>query len=165
MKAKNSLMFVSGFLTSILCVILVLGIAIGVLGTTKRVSDISKLNPQIGNVIDPNSELGKKTLLQAYQMIKKDLDKFENMTLGELKKKYGINIPDTLPGQLRFIKLSVLFNTKLKDLTHTFADKLLDSFSVEEALKSLNLHETVKTSAPFNVLHGSDGLLSKSPFK
>ena len=165
MKAKNSLMFVSGFLTSILCVILVLGIALGVLGTTKRVSDISKLNPQIGNVIDPNSELGKKTLLQAYQMIKKDLDKFENMTLGELKKKYGINIPDTLPGQLRFIKLSVLFNTKLKDLTHTFADKLLDSFSVEEALKSLNLHKTVKTSAPFNVLHGSDGLLSKSPFK
>ena len=53
-------MFVSGFLTSILCVILVLGIAIGVLGTTKKVSDISKLNPQIGNVIDPNSELGKK---------------------------------------------------------------------------------------------------------
>ena len=82
MKAKNSLMFVSGFLTSFLCVILVLGIALGVLGTTKRVSDISKLNPQIGNVIDPNSELGKKTLLQAYQMIKKDLDKFENMTLG-----------------------------------------------------------------------------------
>lgn len=60
MRAKNSLMFISGFLTSILCVILILGISIGVLGTTKRVSDITKLNPQVGNVIDPNSELGKK---------------------------------------------------------------------------------------------------------
>ena len=165
MRAKNSLMFISGFLTSILCVILILGISIGVLGTTKRVSDITKLNPQVGNVIDPNSELGKKTLLQAYQMIKKDLSKFDDMTLGEIKKKYGFNIPDALPGQLNFIKLSALFNTKLKDLTRTFADTILDSFTVEEALRSLQLHETVKTSAPFNVLHGADGLLSKSPFK
>ena len=102
MKAKSGLMFMAGFLTSILTIILVLGITIGVLGTTKRVGDIAKMSPTTEKLIEPNSELGKKTVLQAYKMLRKDLSTLGDVPLKDLNKKYGIKFPERFFGGFGF---------------------------------------------------------------
>ena len=165
MKAKNGLMFMAGFLTSILTIILVLGITIGVLGTTKRVGDITRMSPTTEKLIDPNSELGKKTVLDAYKMLRKDLDKLGDVPLKDLKKKYGINLPEKFSGVLSFLDPSKLYEFSIRSLTQDtpkVVDALLDSFYVNKALENFGLLDTVKNSLPFDVIKNeTTGLLYK----
>lgn len=169
MKAKKGLMFMAGFLTSILTIILVLGITVGVLGTTKRVGDITRMSPTTEKLIDPESELGKKTILDAYKMIRKDLDHLGDVPLKELKTKYGINLPDKFNGVLSFIDPKEIYEFSIRNMTQNtpeVVDALLKSFKINKALENLGFLGTIESAVPFDIIKNPEtGILSKTGFE
>ena len=136
----STLAFIAGMLIAILLLVVGLGAATFFIATA---TTVEKAETMIGvDFIDPNSELGSKTLWQLGTEVYKDYHNLGNLTINDLKK-YGVKIPDEVEG----INITSLFDIPLKDVikdTSTTAQKALDCVTLGNVIDLIGLENPYK---------------------